>query len=135
MPIYIGGGIAAVVLILVVVVFASCSGGGHGFLKKKSENIRFGLTESQRRRFFEALFHAVDEIGSNEYKACRDEWRRLGHEKNLNDQQIAEILKEGMDQHWEQPALAATMDQKQKTNRIEWMHTMNESNRDPVMSQ
>ena len=133
MLIYIGGGIAAAVLV-VIVAFMVMSSGGHG--GGKGQKSRFGMTLSQRQKFFEALFHAVDEIGSkNQYKDCRDEWRRLGREKNLTDQQIADILKEGMDQRWEQPALAATMDQKQKTNRIEWVRTMNETSREPVMSQ
>ena len=95
--------------------------------------MRFGLTESQRKRLFEDLFHAVDEIGSrNGYKECREEWRRLGGEQNLNDQQISDVFKEGMDRGWEQPAMAATMDQKHKTNRLEWIRTMNET-AEPVM--
>ena len=99
MLIYIGGGVAVAVLVCVLIAVAMSSGGGSGGGgKKKVENIRFGLAESQRKRLFEDLFHAIDETGSkNEYKECRKEWRRLGGEKNLNDQQVSYIFKEGMD--------------------------------------
>ena len=101
--------------------------------KKKAENIRFGMTESQRQGLFKELFHAVNEYGPNQ--ECRDKWRRLGRPWNLSDQQISDIRTEGMDRGWEQPEMAATMDQKHKTNRLEWIRTMNETHRDPVMSQ
>lgn len=132
MMIYIGGGIAAAVLLIIIVAVAMSSGGGSG--KKKDENPRFGLTESQRKRLFKDMFHAVDEIGSKQqYKACREEWRRLGGERQLNDQQLSEVLAEGLKQGWEQPAMEATMDQTQKTNRLEWIRTMNVSKHDPVL--
>jgi hypothetical protein len=130
---YLGGGAAATVLVAVVMFSSrggtSSSGGG---ANRGDENMRFGLTESQRKHLFEALFHAVDENGPN--KLCRDEWRRLGREKNLTDQEISDVLKEGMELGWPQPAIAATMDQRQKTNRQEWIRTMNETNREPIMS-
>ena len=129
MLIYIGGGIAAAILVIVLIAVAASSGGSSA--KKKAENIRFGMTESQRKRFFEELFHAVDELGPN--KECRDEWRRLGSKWNLSDQQISEIRKEGMDRGWEQPAIPATTDQKQKTNRREWIRNMTEKGRDPIL--
>ena len=59
----------------------------------------------------------------------------LGSEKNLNNQQISEVFKEGMDHGWEQPTMTATIDQKQKTNRHEWMLIWNETHREPIMSQ
>jgi hypothetical protein len=77
--------------------------------------------------------HAVDENGSNQ--ECRDEWRRLGREKNLTDPQISAVLEEGMDHGWPQPAIVTTMDQRQKTNRLEWIRTMNETKREPIMGQ
>lgn len=134
MMIYIGGGVAAAVLVIVLVVVAMSSGnrGGNGG-KKKNENIRFGLTETQRKRLFQDMLHAVDENGV--CKECRVEWHRLGSELKLTDQQISDVRKEGMDEGWEQPALPATTDQKQKTNRRAWIKIMTETNRDPIMSQ
>ena len=133
MLIYIGGGVAAAVLVAVLIVGTMSSGGGGS---RKKENIRFGLTESKRKELFKELFHAVDEIGSSHgYKDCHDEWCRLGRELKLTDEQISEVFKEGMDAGWEQPAMAATMDQKHKTNRMEWIRTMNETHRNPIMSQ
>ena len=86
------------------------------------------MTESQRKHLFKDLFHAVDEIGStNQYKDCREKWRQLGKPWNLTDQQIAAVRQEGIDEGWEQPAVAATMDQKEKTNRFDWIRTMNET--------
>jgi hypothetical protein len=133
MLLYIGGGIAAVVLLVIVAVVAmSSSGSGGG--KKEEKNMRFGLTESQRKRLFKDLISAVDENGSrNQYKEARAERRRLGGERQLNDQQIEDVFKEGMDRGWEQPEMAATMDQTQKTNRIDFFRTRHQMNRDPVM--
>ena len=129
MMIYIGGGIAAAILLIVMVV-AAMSTKSDG-AKKKDENMRFGLTESQRKGFFKDLLHAVDEFGPN--KACRDEWRQLGSKLNLSDRQISDIRKEGMEEGWEQPAIPATTDQKQKTNRREWIRIMTETHLDPIM--
>ena len=131
MMIYIGGGIAAAVLVVILVVVAISSKGGGG--KKKDENMRFGLTESERKGLFKDLFHAVDEYGPS--KECREEWRRLGSKWSLTDRQISDIRKEGMDRDWEQPAIPATTDQKQKTNRREWVRIMTETHLDPIMSQ
>ena len=78
------------------------------------------------------MFHAVDEYGPT--KECRDQRRRLGGDLKLDDSQISEVLKEGMDKGWEQPALVVTQDQRQKTNRQTWIRIMNETNRDPIMS-
>jgi hypothetical protein len=132
---YIGGGIAAVVLVVVLVAVAmsgnrgSSSGGG----KKKDENIRFGMTETQRRRLYKDLIHAVDDNGMS--KATQKEWRSLGKEFKLTDQQVSAVLQEGLENtDWEQPDLAATMDQRQKTNRMEWIRKMNETKREPIMS-
>jgi hypothetical protein len=132
--IYVGGGIAAavVVLIIVVAVVMNGSSGGNDGGTKKDENIRFNLTETQRKQLFSDMFHAVDVNGPT--KTCRDVWRHLGGELNLNDSQISAVLKEGLDSGWDQPALAVTQDQKQKTNRRDWIRTMNESGRDPIMS-
>ncbi len=138
MMIFISGGILAAVFVVVLFVVAMPpSGGGmaanRGEMKKLDEIKRFGLTEIERKHFFEALFHAVDENGPN--RECRDEWRRLGGEKNLSDQQISDILKEGMEHSWTQPAMPATIDQRQKTNRQQWIRTMNETKREPILSQ
>lgn len=131
MLVYIGGGIAAVVVVFILIALAmphkDVTGSGG------NKNMRFGMTESQRKRFFGELFHAVDELGPN--KECRDEWRQLGSKWNLSDQQISEIRKEGMDRGWEQPAIPATTDQKQKTNRREWIRIMTQTHRDPILSQ
>jgi hypothetical protein len=139
--IYTGGGIAVVAVIAVVAIMAmplDRSGTmppnrGDTTRSVKTENKRFGMTEAERKRFFEELVHAVDQIGPN--KQCRDEWRRLGREKSLGDQQISEVLKEGMEHHWTQPAIVATVDQRQKINRQQWIRTMNETKREPIMSQ
>ncbi len=129
MMIYIGGGLAAAVLVVILLAVAISGAGG-------GKPTRFGMTESQRKHLFKDLFHAVDEIGStNQYKDCREKWRQLGKPWNLTDQQIAAVRQEGIDEGWEQPAVAATMDQKEKTNRFDWIRTMNETKRDPVMSQ
>jgi len=135
MMIYIGGGIAAavvVVVLIVLIVKGMPSSPPNRVVKKpKNENIRFGM----RKEFFQKLLHAVDENGV--CKECRDEWVRLGRENEpkLNDSQISDVLKEGMDQGWEQPALPATTVQKQKTNRREWIRAMTETQREPIMSQ
>lgn len=135
MMIYIGGGIAAavVVIVLVVLIVKGMSSSNRSVKKQKNENIRFGMTETQRKKLFQDMLHAVDENGV--CKECRDEWRRLGSESKLTDQQISDVLKEGMDQGWEQPALPATTVQKQKTNRREWIRNMTETHREPIMSQ
>ena len=135
--IYLGGGAAVAVLVgvLVAVVIGTTGGtapSNGARAKKVDEVMRFGLTESQRQHLFEALLHAVDENGPNQQ--CRDEWRRLGREKNLTDQQITDVVQEGMDLGWPQPSLAATIDQRQKTNRLEWIRIRNGKNREPVMS-
>ncbi len=132
--IYIAGGVTAAVvaLIVVVAVVMNASGGGNGGGAKKDENIRFNLTETQRKQLFSDMFHAVDVNGPT--KICRDVWRHLGGELKLNDSQISAVLKEGLDGGWDQPALEVTQDQKQKTNRRDWIRTMNESGHDPIMS-
>jgi hypothetical protein len=130
---YIGGGIAAAVVIGLIVAAVAISGtGAGGGSKKKDENIRFNLTETQRRQLFSDMFHAVDVNGPT--KTCRDVWRRLGGELKLDDSQVSAVLKEGLDNGWEQPALEVKQDQKQKTNRRDWIRVMNESGHDPIMS-
>ncbi|MGA2502410.1 MAG: hypothetical protein ABSH20_32110 [Tepidisphaeraceae bacterium] len=138
MLIYLGGGIGAAILLALLAILIMSSGGGAGSSggggKKKDDTPpRFGMTGIQRKRFFESLLHAADENGPS--KECRNEWVRLGREKNLSDQQISEVFKEGMDADWEQPAIPATVDQKQKTNRHEWVLMWNQTHRDPIMSQ
>jgi hypothetical protein len=133
--IYIGGGIAAIVAVLLIVVAVALNGmggGAGGGGAKKDENIRFNLTETQRKQLFSDMFHAVDVNGPT--KTCRDVWRRLGGELKLNDSQISAVLQEGLDDGWEQPALEVTQDQKQKTNRRDWIRVMNETGHDPIMS-
>ncbi len=133
--IYIGGGIAAAVLIVIVTALAingASSGNSSGGGTKKDENVRFNLTETQRRQLFSDMLHAVDVNGAT--KTCRDVWRRLGGELKLTDSQISAVLKEGLDSGWDQPALEVTQDQKQKTNRRDWIRAMNESGHDPIMS-
>ncbi len=120
---------ASMVAFVAFPIFVPPNGSG---TKKADGVVRFGLTESQRQRLFEELFRAVDENGPT--KQCRDEWRRLGRENNITDEQISAVLTEGMDLGWPQPAIAATMDQKQKTNRQEWIRVMNQTKRDPIMS-
>jgi hypothetical protein len=133
MLIYIGGGVAAAVLAVIILVAAVMSFPSSGGPKGKNENIRFGLTESKRKQLFSDLFHAVDVNGVS--KECQTEWRRLGGELNLNDQQISAVLQEGRDNNWEQPAFVVTTDQKQKQNRIEWIRTMTTTKREPIMGQ
>jgi hypothetical protein len=132
--IYVGGGVAAALLIVVVAfaMFGQGNGGGGAGGKKKDENIRFNLTEIQRRQLFSEMLHAVDVNGQT--KTCRDIWRRLGAELKLNDSQISEVLKEGLDSDWEQPALEVTQDQKNKTNRRDWIRVINQTGRDPIMA-
>ena len=127
MLIYIGSGVA--VLVVVIVVAAVTFSGGQ---KAKDQNIRFGLTESQRKAFFADLFHAVDLNGIS--KECQNEWRRLGRERNLNDQQISAVLEEGLNNAWDRPEFVLTTDQKQKQNRQEWIRTMTETKREPIMA-
>jgi len=137
MMFYIGGGIVVVVLLVVMVAMSMLSGGGDGGAKtkEKDQNLRFGMTETERRKFFMDLVRAVDEIGDeNGYRECRAEWRRLGSKVNLGDQQISDIRKEGMESGWDDPQLPATTEQKQKTNRREWIRIITETHRDPVMS-
>ena len=135
MMIYLCGGIAAavVVVFLVILIVKGMSSSNRATKKPKNENIRFGMKETERKQLFQEMLHAVDENGV--CKECRDEWRRLGRESKLTDQQISDVLKEGMDQGWEQPALPATTVQKQKTNRREWIRVMTETHREPIMSQ
>ena len=129
--IIIGGGIALGVLVVVglAVVLKDAFSGDEK--TKEVEELRFGLTEKQRRQLFEDMFHAVDVKGVT--KACRDEWRRLGAELKLNDSQISAVLKEGFDRGWDQPALEVTQDQKQKTNRKNWIEVINRTGKDPIM--
>ena len=82
--IYIGGGIAAALLIVIVAALAiNGAGGGNGGGAKKDENIRFNLTETQRKQLFSDMFHAVDVNGPT--KTCREVWRRLGGNLKLTD--------------------------------------------------
>ena len=134
MMFYIGGGIVAVVLFVVAMSMPS-GGDGGAKTKEKDQNLRFGMTETERRKFFMDLVRAVDEIGDeNGYRECRAEWRRLGGKVNLSDQQISDIRKEGMDYGWDDPQLPATTEQKQKSNRREWIRIITETHLDPVMS-
>jgi hypothetical protein len=128
MVLYIGGGIAAAVL-LVVLLAVIMSGGSAR--KRKDQNIRLGMAETQRRELYRDLIHAIDVYGPN--TACREEWRRLGSKWKLTDQQIASIRDEGLDHNWTQAEILASMDQKQKTNRIEWVRIRTETKVDPIM--
>jgi uncharacterized protein YbaR (Trm112 family) len=132
MLLYVGGGVAAAVVLVVVFLAAMSSGEPSVHRKEKVGENRFGMTESTRKCLFKDLFHAVDEYGIG--KPCRAAWQRLGREQNLSDQQISAVLQEGLDQGWEQPEMVATMDQKQKTNRQEWIRVMNETKREPIMA-
>ena len=128
--VYIGGGVAAAVVVLILIVVGLSS---HGGGKKDEKDVRFGMRLTERKRLFEDLLHAADQNGPN--KECRDEWRQLGKKWNLSDQQISQVFSEGMDRNWEQPAVPATIDQKEKTNRHEWVLRWNQTHRDPIMSQ
>jgi hypothetical protein len=130
--IYIVGGVAAAVVVVAVLFVALSGGSSKSEGKKKDENIRFGMTETQRRHLYEELIHAVDLNGIS--KETQKEWRSLGRDFKLSDQQIVDVLEEGFAHNdWEQPAMAATMDQKQKTNRMEWIRTR-KTNNDPIMA-
>lgn len=129
MMLYIGGGIAAAVLL--VVLIAVIMSHNSNARARKDQNIRLGMTETQRRELYEALTHAIDVYGPN--TACRDEWRHLGSKWKLTDQQIASIRDEGLDHKWTQAEILATMDQKQKTNRMEWVRIRTQTNTDPIM--
>ena len=131
--IYIGGGIVAALVIVAVLVAVAMSGNStRAEKKKKDENIKFGMTETKRRSFYESLIHEVDLNGIS--KATQKEWILLGKEYNLKNSQISDIVQEGLDNGWLQPAIESTMDQRQKTNRGEWVRIMTEKKREPIMA-
>ncbi len=116
MLIYIGGGVAAAILVVIVIAVAMSSGGGGG--KKKDQNVRFGLTDSNRHQLFKEMILAVDENGIT--KACKEEWFRLADEHRLDRKYLKDILDEGFDRKdWDQPAPAHVTNQTRGT-RMEW---------------
>jgi hypothetical protein len=134
MMIYIGGAVGAGVLIVVVMaIIIAMSSGGKPVKKPKDENMRFGMTETQRRKFYIDLIRAVDDNGIS--KATQSEWRSLGREYKLSDQQIVDVLEEGLEKKdWEQPAVPATTDVRQKMNRIRWFDKRHETGHEPIMA-
>jgi hypothetical protein len=132
--IYLGGGVAGVILIVVVIaLFATSGGSGRNPKKAKDQNIRFGMTETQRRQLYEDLIHAVDENGMS--KETQKEWRLLGKDYKLTDQHIVDVLEEGLkNQDWEQPAMTASMDQRHKKNRTEWFLKRDKIGHEPIMA-
>jgi hypothetical protein len=130
--IYIGGGVAAAVVLVVIIAVAVSGGSGAGG-KEKDQDVKYNLTQTQRKKLYVGFIHAVDVYGVS--TKCRDAWRRLGTEAELDDSQVSAVVKEGLDRGWDQPAIEATMDQTQKVNRRDWIRKMTEAGgREPIMS-
>jgi hypothetical protein len=80
------------------------------YYRPQPDNIRFSLTETQRKELFADLIHASDKYGknlnmNNAPKACKDEWHRLATLKLKSqgatiDQQVNDILSEGYNSSW-----------------------------------
>jgi hypothetical protein len=117
--IYIGGGIAAAVLVAILIAVAMQSADRGARREKAVENIRFGLTDSNRHQLFGKLMLAVDQYRIT--KECKEEWFRLADEYKLDRQHIRDILDEGFSRKdWDQPAPTHVTNENRGT-RMEWI--------------
>ena len=126
MNLYIGAGVAGAVVLLIVIglVLTSSSGGKH-----KAVNVKFGLSEGQRKKMFCDLMEAVDTFGEGE--ACKQEWKKIGAEHKLPNDIVAKVLEEGFQSGWPQPAFS-NYTAKSKANRVGWLKRRNELHAEPM---
>ena len=127
MGLYIGAGIAVAVglLIIIGVVLTSSSGGKQA----KVLNVKYGLSEGQRKKMFCDLMEAVDTFG--EGPACKQEWQKIGAEHHLANDVVAKVLEEGFQSGWPQPAFS-NYTAKSKANRVGWLKRRNELHAEPM---
>ena len=93
----IGGGVGAgllLIILVLVMVMGGPSKGKHNSKNGKQTVVKFGLSESQRRKLFYDLYEAVDRCGVNDN--CRQEWRNLEKRYGVDREAVAKILDEGM---------------------------------------
>ena len=94
----IWGGAGLAVLFLLLIGW-SLGGGG---IVGGSRNVKFNLTESQRKRLFSDLVGVVDNLGHTN-KACRKRWQELQDQYGVNDEATREIIYEGCEHGWPEP--------------------------------
>jgi hypothetical protein len=117
---YIGGGVAAAILLIVIVGFAFR---GHSRGKTKTGVVKYGLSEAKRRQAFEEAVRSVDQAG--EEKAKKNEWPKIAAGYKIDGDKLAQILEEGFDAGWEQPAFNGYTAE-MKARRVDWLKKRNE---------
>lgn len=124
---YVAGG-AVLVLILIGGIAAMMSVPPSGKKarvdkQEKAENIKYGMTELQRRRVFYHLIEFVDKYGMGE--PCLKAWRQNVAEYGINNDTIVKILDEGFTNRWPEPDFPAGNAAARK-NRRDWIRTRTE---------
>jgi hypothetical protein len=100
-----------------------CAFPGHSRGKTKTGVVKFGLSEAKRRQAFEEAVRSVDQAG--EERAKKDEWPKIAAAYKIDGDKLAQILEEGFDAGWEQPAFNGYTAE-MKARRVDWLKKRNQ---------
>ena len=137
MLIYIGGGVVGGIVILVIglVAMAAFFGGGDSNSggTTKDQNMRFNLTETQRKRLFKDLLHAADENGPN--RTCREPVASVRQPTEPRRPADFGGFKEGMTMAGSNRRSRQPSTRSRRPIIRHGCSIWNQTNRDPIMSQ
>jgi hypothetical protein len=100
---YIAGGVGGAIVLFAIVIYMMVASPSASSAKK---NVKYGLSESQRRELFYELIESVDNLGVSDN--CRQNWQRIEAKFGVDSATTGKILNEGfIAGSWREPDFPA----------------------------
>ena len=119
----VAGGVGAALLLIILLVVVFMSGSSHG---GKHSNVKYGLSEPQRKKLYYDLLDAVNNYGVSD--EGRKAWRSIEKRYGVGRDVVAKVLDEGMSaggpgslNTWPQPQFPAGNDAGRFAKFKEWV--------------